>query len=273
MQQEIIQKIYSSKLKGKSIGSFGKSELFLSKTLDLIYPLMLRKIYSCSNEVEQEVNELLSLVEENLGTDPNIDTSSIIEEFSKQIPELMERIGEDADSIYKGDPAASSLEEVILCYPGLLAIATYRIAHFFYQKELYIFSRLLSEIAHERTGIDIHPGAQIGKSFVIDHGTGVVIGETAIIGDQVKIYQGVTLGALSVEKDLARKKRHPTIEDECVIYAHATILGGKTTIGRKSVIGGNVWLTKSVAPHSLVYHKSEIKVDTTFKEEELTYEI
>jgi serine O-acetyltransferase len=134
---------------------------------------------------------------------------------------------------------------------------------------------MMSEIAHTKTGIDIHPGATIGKSFFIDHGTGVVIGETAVIGDNVKIYQGVTLGALSVDKNMSSLKRHPTIENDCVIYSNATILGGDTVIGEGSIIGGNVWMTKSVPPHSLVYHKSEVKFDQKYisNEQELTYEI
>ena len=180
-----------------------------------------------------------------------------------------------------GDPAAKTLGEVILCYPGLFAITAYRLAHFFYQKNISILPRLICELAHEKTGIDIHPGASIGESFFIDHGTGIVIGETAVIGNHVKIYQGVTLGALSVEKSFAEKKRHPTIKDYCVIYSHATILGGETVVGEHSIIGGNVWMTKSVPAYSLVYHKSEVKLDRLDKSatkninqlEELTYEI
>ena len=173
-----------------------------------------------------------------------------------------------------------SLSEVILTYPGVEAIAAHRIAHFFYQSKIPILPRALSELTHGKTGIDIHPGARIGESFFIDHGTGVVIGETAIIGKNVKIYQGVTLGALSVDKSLAQKKRHPTIEDDCIIYSHATILGGETVIGEKSLIGGNVWITKSIPAQSIVYHKSEVRFNklgqpgqSTNFDEELTYEI
>src|SRR5690606_25901772 len=152
---------------------------------------------------------------------------------------------------------------------------TYRLAHFFYQKKNPILPRFLSEMAHEKTGIDIHPGAKIGESFRIDHGTGVVIGETAIVGNNVKIYQGVTLGALSVDKSLAHRKRHPTIEYNSIIYSNATILGGNTTIGHSSIIGGNVWLTKSISPHSIVYHKSEVELINNQNNftQELTYEI
>jgi serine O-acetyltransferase len=166
----------------------------------------------------------------------------------------------DAEAIEEGDPAAESVEEVVSAYPGFHAIAIYRIAHEFYALEVPIFPRLLSELAHQRTGIDIHPGATIGRSFFIDHGTGIVIGETSVIGERVKIYQGVTLGALSVEKSLSASKRHPTIENGVVIYSNATILGGETVIGHDSVIGGNVWLTESVLPYSVVYNRSEIRV-------------
>ncbi len=160
----------------------------------------------------------------------------------------------DADAILHGDPAAVSATEVIRTYPGFYAIAVYRLAHEFYQLDVPLVPRILTEHAHSRTGIDIHPGASIGERFCIDHGTGVVIGETVVIGDEVKIYQGVTLGALSVRKELAQTKRHPTLQDRVVVYSGATILGGQTVIGHDSIIGGNVWLTKSVPPFSKVYY-------------------
>jgi len=183
-----------------------------------------------------------------------------IAEFVKALPDFHATLLEDANAIYRGDPAATNCDEVILAYPGFFAISIYRLAHWFYQRKVPIVPRMLTEYAHEKTGIDIHPGATIGSAFVIDHGTGIVIGETSIIADNVKVYQGVTLGALSVEKSFANQKRHPTIERDVIIYANATILGGETTIGRGSIIGGNVWLTKSVPPNSRVYHRSEITV-------------
>ncbi len=164
----------------------------------------------------------------------------------EEIPEIRRMIQLDTIAAFNGDPAAKSNEEVILSYPGLEAILVYRIAHFLYKNGVPIIPRIMSEHVHGKTGIDIHPGAQIGESFFIDHGTGVVIGETCIIGNNVKIYQGVTLGALSVKKTLQNKKRHPTIEDDVTIYANATILGGETVIGRGSVIGGNTWVTQSI---------------------------
>lgn len=167
---------------------------------------------------------------------------SLIEE----IPFIREKLMLDVAAIYKGDPAAKSNEEVILSYPGLQAITVYRIAHFLCKVGVPVIPRIMSEHIHGRTGIDINPGAVIGDSFFIDHGTGIVIGETTVIGNNVKIYQGVTLGALSVKKELMNKKRHPTIEDDVTIYAGATILGGETVIGKGSVIGGNTWVTESV---------------------------
>lgn len=180
--------------------------------------------------------------------------------FIRELPVFHRTMLEDADAIYQGDPAAHSIDEVILAYPGFYAIAVYRLAHWFLAQGVPLVPRLLSEVAHTRTGIEIHPGADIGRAFVIDHGTGIVIGETTTIRDNVKLYQGVTLGALSVDKGLSHTKRHPTIENSVVIYANATILGGETVIGEGSVIGGNVWLTSSVPAGSRVYHRSDVTV-------------
>src|SRR5437870_10655051 len=180
----------------------------------------------------------------------------LLTEFFSQLPAVRKMLWTDMDAAYEGDPAATSYEEIILAYPALEAIAIYRMAHLLYGK-VPLIPRIMTEWAHSRTGIDIHPGAQIGDSFFIDHGTGVVIGETTMIGNYVKLYQGVTLGALSFPKDesgrlIRGQKRHPTIEDNVVIYAGATILGGDTVIGEGSIIGGNVWLTESVPPGSRV---------------------
>ncbi len=168
-------------------------------------------------------------------------------------------LAKDVRAAFEGDPAASSYDEIIFCYPGLLAVTVYRIAHQLQYQQIPLMPRIMSEYVHGLTGIDIHPGAHIGESFFIDHGVGVVIGETADICNWVRIYQGVTLGALSLPKEaverLRGKKRHPTIEDDVIIYAGATILGGDTVIGAKSVIGGNVWLTESVPPDTRVFIK------------------
>jgi serine O-acetyltransferase len=177
--------------------------------------------------------------------------------FLEQLPTLRKVLALDVQAAYAGDPACKSLDEVIFCYPGLEAITVYRLAHLLHQLQVPLIPRMMTEWAHSRTGIDIHPGATIGKYFFIDHGTGVVIGETCVIGDWVKLYQGVTLGALSFATDpdgnlIRGTRRHPTIEDRVVIYANATILGGQTVLGHDSVIGSSVWLTKSVEPHTTV---------------------
>lgn len=185
------------------------------------------------------------------------------EHYVKLLPEILEKLNLDAQAIVECDPASLSIEEVYLAYPGFHAVAIYRLAHELHQKGFPLVPRLMTEYAHRLTGVDINPGAKIGRSFFIDHATGVVIGETAIIRDNVKIYQGVTLGALYVSKNLQKIKRHPTIEDNVTIYANATILGGDTVIGENSIIGGNAWLTTSVPANSTVFHSPEIKIKTS----------
>jgi serine O-acetyltransferase len=198
---------------------------------------------------------------------------AIAASFAERIPSLHALLVEDAAAFLEFDPAATCIEEIIAMYPGFHAIAVYRMAHELYRLRVPMLPRFLTEVAHSSTGIDIHPGASVGHSFFIDHGTGVVIGATAIIGDHVKIYQGVTLGALQVDKSLANTKRHPTIEDHCVIYANSTILGGLTTVGKYSVIGGNTWLTESVPPYSVVLHQAQIKVRQRPSEEPINFVI
>jgi len=189
-------------------------------------------------------------------------------DFFGKIPELRDLLADDVQAAYDGDPAAKSLDEIIFSYPGMFAITTYRIAHELQVQGVPLLPRIMTEYAHGVTGIDIHPGARIGRSFFIDHGTGVVIGETCEIGDRVRIYQGVTLGALSVPKDgtgpsMRGRKRHPTIEDDVTIYAEATILGGETVIGKGSEIGGNVWLVESVPPGTkITMEKPELRTRT-----------
>lgn len=182
------------------------------------------------------------------------------ERFFEILPIVHDKLLKDARAIYDGDPAAKHIEEVILAYPGFFAVFVYRIAHQLVKCGVPIVPRLFSEYAHSKTGIDIHPGAEIGEYFCIDHGTGIVIGETTKIGNHVKLYQGVTLGALSVSKDYATMKRHPTIENNVIIYSGTTVLGGETKIGENSIIGGNVWLTESVASDSTVYNQSTVSV-------------
>jgi serine O-acetyltransferase len=175
--------------------------------------------------------------------------------FLERLAALRADLLEDAAFLVASDPAATSVDEVILAYPGFLATACYRLAHAVRDAGVPLLPRLVTEYAHQRTGIDIHPGAEIGVPFAIDHGTGIVIGETATVGVRVRMYQGVTLGALSVEKGLASAKRHPTIGDDVVLYANATVLGGRTVVGAGSVIGGNVWLTRSVPERTVVAHQ------------------
>lgn len=177
-------------------------------------------------------------------------------ELLRALPHIRRVLATDVTATYQGDPAARSADEIIFSYPGIFAVTVYRVAHQLYMLKVPLLPRIMTEYAHSITGIDIHPGARIGKRFVVDHGTGVVIGETTEIGNNVRVYQGVTLGALSLPPDagdrLRGKKRHPTIEDDVIIYSGATILGGETVIGARSVIGGNVWLTESVPPDTKV---------------------
>lgn len=236
---------------------------FLNQLIDFLFPHFSSKNYYTTEDViaklkllERDLIELLKLLN---GNKPN-NIESVAHNFINKIPFIHTDVWKDAEAIYNGDPAAESIDEVIIAYPGFMAILIYRIAHELYLLKVPIIPRIITENAHQITGIDIHPGATIGSSFFIDHGTGIVIGETTTIGKNVKIYQGVTLGALYVGKELANKKRHPTIEDNVIIYAGSTILGGATAIGHDTVIGGNTWLTESVLPFSVVYHKPSVVI-------------
>ncbi|OGG98954.1 MAG: hypothetical protein A2600_06180 [Candidatus Lambdaproteobacteria bacterium RIFOXYD1_FULL_56_27] len=225
----------------------GNLESWSGYLLDSLYERLLRQVTKaiCFCNRETPHSEHLILAEQ------------VTLEILGTLPEIRSQLAKDVAAAYYGDPAAKSHEEVILSYPSIQAVSMYRVAHEFYKREIHLIARMLSEYAHSQTGIDIHPGARIGQSFFIDHGTGVVIGETCVIGDRVKIYQGVTLGALSFKKDesgalVKGLKRHPTIEDDVILYAGCNILGGSTTIGKGSVIGGNVWITESVAPGTVI---------------------
>ena len=220
------------------------SKLFSLNDLDKEYELLQQRFSSLVYDVLTDGSQL----------------QAITAFFFNALPALYKKLQKDAQAILAFDPAAGSEEEVVSAYPGFYATAVYRLSHLLWKENIQILPRLFTEYAHSKTGIDIHPGARIGESFSIDHGTGIVIGETTVIGNQVKLYQGVTLGALHVAKENAKSKRHPTIEDNVTVYSGATILGGDTVIGHDSIIGGNVWLTYSVVPHSVVYHKSEIRV-------------
>lgn len=218
------------------------------------------KITESAEKLENELFKSLKYFNKNIdeGEDrksPEIKSKEIVVKLLESLPGIRENIKADVEAAFKGDPAAKSNEEIILSYPGMEAVLVYRIAHELWVQGAPLIPRIMSEYIHGKTGIDIHPGAKIGSSFFIDHGTGVVIGETTVIGNRVKIYQGVTLGALSVKKELGNTKRHPTIEDDVTIYAGATILGGDTVIGRGSIVGGNVWLVSSIPPNSKIYNQ------------------
>lgn len=243
------------------------SQSFLIELLELLFPHYSVKNYFNSEEIVSKIYLLRRNLQEiiislNNGMEKKAGECSKL--FFDKIASVHSLLLKDAEAICKGDPAAKSIDEVILAYPGFSAIAIYRLAHELYKLRIPLLPRIFTEYAHQNSGIDIHPGATIGESFFIDHGTGIVIGETALIGKNVKIYQGVTLGALSVEKEMAETKRHPTIEDDVIIYSNAVILGGKTILGKGSVIGGNVWLTRSVPANSVVFHRSEINFKDNF---------
>ena len=239
------------------------AERFADGVLALLFPHFAGRAAAGRDELRDQLAALRLLLDEALA-DPDLSfeaqaaRAGIIDHLFARLGAIREALLLDAHAIYAGDPAAESVDEVILAYPGFLATATYRIAHELYG-HIAVFPRLLTEVAHRATGIDIHPGARIGASFAIDHGTGIVIGESAVLGNRVRLYQGVTLGAAQVDKRMEHSKRHPTIADDVVIYANATILGGETVIGRGSRIGGNVWLTRSVPPHSVVTPTARIE--------------
>lgn len=229
-------------------GSSGDVRTYVRETLDELRTKLRRQVYRGLHHRCRlgQPNRTLECTECAGAAD------GITSRFLAAIPDLRAALATDAEAAYEGDPAATGTDEVIFCYPGLYAITCYRMANRLLLEGASIIPRMITEHAHEKTGIDIHPGASIRRWFFIDHGTGIVIGETTIIGERVRIYQGVTLGALSVAKGKVRAaeshKRHPTIEDDVIIYANATILGGETVIGRGAVIGGNCWVTKSVEP-------------------------
>lgn len=231
-------------------------ENFTVVTIHSLFPEMLGKTggIRSSGKVRRSLLLALKLGKESQGY------IGAIPDFLNHLPDLRDALLLDANYIAQNDPAATGVNEVIITYPGFFAICVYRIAHRLAEMGAGLVPRIMTEFAHSRTGIDIHPKATIGSEFFIDHGTGIVIGETSAIGNRVKLYQGVTIGALSVSKELAQVKRHPTIQDNVVIYAGSTILGGETVIGHDSVIGGNVWLTRSIEPYSTVCHESNVYV-------------
>lgn len=259
---DFIKKLHAHHL--QSTISFPDKELareFIDGFFEFLFiPEKQKKLseFEMSKEFESYNSHLSTLIYDVVADEDK--TQEIANKFFDEVSDIYDALQKDAAEVLKFDPAAESLEEVLVAYPGFYATAVYRFSHQLWKQGVKILPRVFAEYAHSKTGIDIHPGAEIGQSFFIDHGTGIVIGETTVIGNKVKIYQGVTLGALSVNKEEAKTKRHPSLEDNVIIYSGATILGGETVIGHDSVIGGNVWLTNSVLPNSIVYHKSEISI-------------
>ncbi|HET7536802.1 MAG TPA: serine O-acetyltransferase EpsC [Candidatus Didemnitutus sp.] len=259
-------------LDGANLPSQDKINELARDCMHLLFPGFFEETSLTEKEAPAWLDALLAKIEKKLtaetekclrftrDSNPKANAERVVEEWLGWLPEIRRVVQTDVAAAYTGDPAARSVEEIILAYPCVLAISLQRLAHVLYTLGVPLLPRMLTEFAHERTGIDIHPGAVIGPHFFIDHGTGVVIGETARIGAYVKIYQGVTLGAKSFETDakgvpVKGVKRHPDIEDHVTIYAHATILGGTTRVGAHSIVGASVWLMDSIPPHSVAYYK------------------
>lgn len=263
MEKEFIEKIYENHCVAKNFPPTSSITQLVTTIVLSLFPEQsknsvksLEQLTEKLENIEAELTSILKQIEDTMPSSPEDLSAS----FMTTLPSIHANLCADVDAAVNGDPAAKDRYEVIRAYPGFYATAFYRVAHELYRLNIPVMPRIITEYAHSKTGIDIHPGARISPYFFIDHGTGVVIGETCIIGQNVKIYQGVTLGALSVSKEFASTKRHPTIEDDVVIYSGATILGGETTIGKSSIVGGNVWLTKSIPAYTTVYHQAQTKV-------------
>lgn len=263
MKADFFQYLYDRQAGVAAVPSNREIAQWALGLLDLLFPE--RKTFPTNTVAEiknlftKSQGELENLLDSTKACS-HCNNKQVAADFFNAVPEIYRLLRTDSKAIFDGDPAANSEFEVIRTYPGFFAISLYRIAHALLSLDVPLIPRVLTEYAHSRTGIDIHPGAVIGEHFFIDHGTGVVIGETSHIGNHVKLYQGVTLGALSVDKKYMNSKRHPTIGDRVIVYAGATILGGETSIGSDSVVGGNVWLTTSIPAQTTVYHQSAVKI-------------
>lgn len=261
MDKNFVHKLYQSHQSCPTCPAPSEVSAFYVELLGALFADFAQLASLSEAEFEGHIGKLEKELERILRHNPtrgSVNPAKLGEQFFDALPTIYDKLSQDVDAMYEGDPAAKSREEVIRTYPGFYAIAAYRIAHGLHTLGIQGIPRIITEHAHSKTGIDIHPGARIGDHFCIDHGTGIVIGETTVIGNHVKLYQGVTLGALSVNKEDASKKRHPTLEDNVVVYAGATILGGETVIGKGSVIGGNVWLTSSVPSNSKIYYQAKM---------------
>ncbi|WPU95673.1 serine acetyltransferase [Mucilaginibacter sabulilitoris] len=255
------QYIFNKHHSGKSVPDNSEITNWVNRMIALLFPEQKNTNFRCVQHVENEFTALQSDLQRMIKIVGNAqeDEALIACIFFENLPVLYNLMKSDVKAIFDGDPAANSEFEVIRAYPGFFAISLYRVAHALNTLGVNLLPRIITEYAHSKTGIDIHPAATIGPYFHIDHGTGIVIGESCQIGQHVKLYQGVTLGALSVNKSMAHTKRHPTLEDHIIVYSGATILGGQTLIGHHSVIGGNIWLTTSVPPFSVLHHRSHYK--------------
>jgi serine O-acetyltransferase len=261
MDKSFLQKLYRSHQTCPTCPSPSEIADFFTSLLGTLFPPYTQLDFQSFDDFEKHMQGLKAELDRIIRFYPykgTADVGAIAGQFFDGLGAIFEKLNEDVVAMYEGDPAAKTRSEVIQTYPGFYAVAAYRIAHQLHVLGVQGLPRVITEHAHSRTGIDIHPSARIGNHFCIDHGTGIVIGETAVIGNYVKIYQGVTLGALSVSKEDAIRKRHPTLEDHVVVYAGATILGGETVIGHHSIVGGNVWLTRSVPPNSKIYYQAKM---------------
>jgi serine O-acetyltransferase len=270
MNKEFYQHLFDKQENRQAVPPNEEITGWAMKVIRLLFPEQSNHSFDSPKKIEQEFlklkDDLTHLLQATRACE-DCDHHLLTEEFFEGLPELYRILNTDVAALLDGDPAARSEFEVIRTYPGFFAICFYRLAHALLNLDVPLIPRILTEYAHSKTGIDIHPGAEIGEYLYVDHGTGIVIGETTTIGKHVKLYQGVTLGALSVDKSMAFLKRHPTVEDHVVIYSGTTILGGETVIGHHSIIGGNVWLTRSVPPGSRVYHKSGIDIVETTEDQ------
>src|SRR6202051_1995727 len=264
MNEQFYRQIFDKQQEVEAVPSNKEITSWALQVIRLLFPEQSKQVFATVQQVRDEFSRLeieLCLIMDATKACQNCNNEQLAKAFFEELPGLYQLLNTDIQAIFSGDPAATSEFEVIRTYPGFFAISFYRLANWLYKLNLPLIPRIRTEYAHSKTGIDIHPAAEIGEYFYIDHGTGIVIGESCVIGKNVKLYQGVTLGALSVAKNMAFTKRHPTVEDNVVIYSGATILGGETIIGHDSVIGGNVWLTRSVPPHSTVYHNPAITIN------------
>lgn len=263
MRDEFLRDLYLKQQQKEQVPSNKVISEWASALICILYPEMSKCSFPTLDAIVEQLSGLQKQLKQILDATKactDCDHQKVSESFFSQLPELYRILNTDIEAIHQGDPAAKNEFEVIRAYPGFYALCFYRIAHALHILDVPLVPRILTEYAHSKTGIDIHPAAEIGEYFMIDHGTGVVIGETSVIGKNVKMYQGVTLGGLSIDKSMARQKRHPNIEDNVIIYSNATILGGDTVVGEGSVIGGNVWLTQSVPPGSLVVQVPQISI-------------